>query len=135
MNKLFIVGNLTRDPERRTTQDGTSVCSFTVAVNRRVSSARADQPEADFFRVTAWRALADNCALYLAKGRKVAVVGAVSVSTYQAQDGSTRASLDVVANDVEFLTPKGEGTAPAPHEKRDQQSGFVQIDDDDDLPF
>ena len=72
MNKVFIVGNLTRDPELRSTRDGISVCSFTVAVNRRVRNAEAGQPEADFFRVTAWRALGENCSKYLSKGRKAA---------------------------------------------------------------
>ena len=82
MNKLFIVGNLTRDPELRTTSSGISVCSFTVAVNRRRSSSTAaGQPEADFFRVSAWRALGANGTKYRAKGRKVAVTGSVTVST------------------------------------------------------
>ena len=96
MNKLFIVGNLTRDPELRSTPNGIPVCTFTVAVNRRraAGAEAAQQPEADFFRVTAWRQLGENCNRYLAKGRKVAVVGAVQVSTYTAQDGTTRASLE-----------------------------------------
>ena len=101
MNKLTIIGNLTRDPELRTTTSGVNVCSFTVAVNRR--NRRDDQngqPEADFFRVTAWRQLADICSKYLAKGRKVCVVGAVSVHTYTGNDGTTRASLEVTADDV-----------------------------------
>lgn len=136
MNKVFIVGNLTRDPEQRTVRDGIAVCSFTVAVSRKQRGAEAGQPDADYFRVTTWRGLAENCGRYLAKGRKVAVTGSVSVSTYTANDGSTRASLDVTADDVEFLSPKGEGAAPAavPQEKRDPQSGFVQVDDDE-LPF
>ena len=114
MNKVFIVGNLTRDPELRSTRDGISVCSFTVAVNRRVRNAEAGQPEADFFRVTAWRQLGEICAKYLAKGRKVSVTGTVSASAYTAQDGSARASLEVTADDVEFLTPRGEvGDMPA----------------------
>ena len=79
-----------------------------MAVNRR--RQQEGQPEADFFRVTAWRGLADNCDKYLAKGRKVAVTGAVSVSTYTAQDGTTRASMEVTADDVEFLTPKEQGS-------------------------
>ena len=107
MNKLTIIGNLTRDPELRVTSQGISVCSFTVAVNRR--NAKEGQPEADFFRVTAWRQLGENCGKFLAKGRKVAVVGAVSVSTYQANDGSTRAQMEVTADDVEFLSPKDQG--------------------------
>ena len=134
MNKVFIVGNLTRDPELRTVRDGIAVCSFTVAVNRRNRGAEAGQPDADYFRVTAWRGLGENCNRYLAKGRKVAVTGTVSVSTYTANDGSTRASLDITADDVEFLSPKSE-SAPAPvQEKLDPQSGFVQVDEDD-LPF
>ena len=141
MNKVFIVGNLTRDPELRSTRDGISVCSFTVAVNRRVrSNAEAGQPEADFFRVSAWRGLGENCAKYLAKGRKVAVTGSVSVSTYTGNYGTTRASLDVTADDVEFLTPRGEaGEAPAAPRAQaapaaPQSNGFVQVDDDE-LPF
>lgn len=134
MNKCYIIGNLTKDPESRVTASGISVTSFTVAVNRR---RRAEgQPEADFFRVTAWRQLGENCQKYLAKGRKVAVTGAVSVSTYQGNDGATRASLELNADDVEFLTPKGEGQAqvsggygePIPQ-------GYEQVADDDDLPF
>lgn len=132
MNKVFIVGNLTRDPELRTVRDGIAVCSFTVAVNRRNRGAEAGQPDADYFRVTAWRGLGENCNRFLAKGKKVSVVGTVSVSTYTANDGSTRASLDVTADDVEFLSPKSE-SAPV-QEKRDPQSGFVQVDEDD-LPF
>ena len=146
MNKLFIVGNLTRDPELRTTSSGISVCSFTVAVNRRRSAntTAANQPEADFFRVSAWRQLGENCSRYLAKGRKVAVTGSVSVSTYQGNDGTTRATLEVNADDVEFLSPKGEGMAPgdqpAPAANSGsvgtppQGGGFVQVDDEE-LPF
>ena len=137
MNKLFIVGNLTRDPELRSTRDGTPVCSFTVAVNRRQKNAEAGKPDADFFRVTAWRALGESCGKYLAKGRKVGVTGSVSVNTYTAQDGSTRASMEVVADDVEFLSPKSEfspGTVGAIDGQQKQESGFVQVDDDG-LPF
>lgn len=115
MNKLTIIGNLVRDPELRSTQSGISVCTFTVAVNRRRKAE--GQPEADFFRVSAWRQLGESCAKYLAKGRKVAVVGAVSVQTYQANDGTTRASLEVTADDVEFLSSRneqaGESAVPA----------------------
>ena len=136
MNKCFIVGNLTRDPDTRITQAGIKVCSFSVAVNRR--RAAGQEPQADFFRVTAWRGLAENCQKFLAKGRKVCVVGPVSVSTYQGNDGVTRASLEITADDVEFLTPKGEqqeNTAnavtsqPAP-----ANTGYVEVDGED-LPF
>ncbi len=143
MNKLFIIGNLTRDPELRSTPNGVPVCTFTVAVNRRrASSAEAGQPEADFFRVTAWRQLGENCNRYLSKGRKVAVVGPVQVNTYTAQDGSTRASLEVTADDVEFLSPRGEGDGGAGRPAEQGTSamsggmsgGFVKVDDEE-LPF
>lgn len=127
MNKLTLIGNLTRDPEIRTTPNGVTVCNFTLAVNRR---GKAGQ-ETDFFRVTAWRQLGENCARYLAKGRKAFVSGPVSVSTYQAQDGGTRVQLEVTAEDVEFLTPKGEaGAAPAANVPQ----GYTEIDNSE-LPF
>lgn len=104
MNSLSIIGNLTNDPTVRATAQGISVCDFTVAVNRR---QKGDQ-EADFFRVTAWRQLGENCSRFLSKGRKVAVRGPVSARTYTAKDGSTRVSLEVTAEDVEFLSPRNE---------------------------
>ena len=151
MNKVFLIGNLTRDPELRTTQSGVSVCSFTIAVNRRrASNAEAGQPEADFFRISAWRQLGENCAKYLAKGRKVNVIGSISCRTYVGNDGKTYASLEVQADDVEFLTPRGEaGEAPAAYGNAaaaapkagasaagnaPQGGGFVQVDEEE-LPF
>jgi single-strand DNA-binding protein len=115
MNKLTIIGNLTRDPELRVTPNGVNVCDFSVAVNRRLTAqqkANGQQQEADFFRVTAWRELGENCSKYLAKGRKVAVIGPVSVRTYTGNDGVTRASLEVTADEVEFLTPRDQQGAP-----------------------
>ena len=135
MNKCFISGRLTADPVSRTTQSGKQVCTFTIAVNRRGSQQEA----ADFFRISAWNGLADICQRYLAKGRKVAVVGSVSVSTYTTQNGETRASMEVSAEDVEFLTPRTEiqqaapVSAPVQAEKKDQASEYVVVDDE--LPF
>ncbi len=142
MNKLTIIGNLTRDPESRTTATGSSVCSFTVAVNRRRSSQNSNQPEADFFRVSAWNQLGENCQRYLAKGRKVCVIGRVSVSTYQGNDGTTRANLEVMAEDVEFLSSRQDDagyTAAAPAQAAAKaapamDTGFQEVDDED-LPF
>ena len=111
MNRLFITGNLTKDPDSRVTQQGINVCSFTVAVNRR----RGQGEEPDYFRVTTWRDLAESCSKYLAKGKKVAVIGSVSVSTYQTQTGETRAVMEVNGQDVEFLSPA---------EKKD---GFTEV--------
>lgn len=141
MNKLTIIGNLTRDPELRTTPNGFSVCDFTVAVNRRTRNNAEGQPDADFFRVTAWRQLGENCQRYLAKGRKVCVIGPVSARTYQANDGTTRVSLEVTADDVEFLSSRNDdqaggysapaAAAPAPMA---QNSGFTAVETDE-LPF
>lgn len=110
MNKLVIIGNVCAKPELRNTQTGKAVCSFTVAVNGRKREGQ-DAPEATFFRVTAWEKQGENCARYLDKGSKVAVVGAVSCRTYQANNGETRASLEVQAQEVEFLTRAAEQQA------------------------
>ena len=150
MNKLTIIGNLTRDPELRTTQTGISVCGFTVAVNKRQTAEQRQQgvqPQAEFFRVTAWRELGENCSKYLAKGRKVAVIGPVSVSTYTGNDGVVRASLEVTADEVEFLTPRdANGAAQTPGQASTQSAaaptqnaptapqGFTEVDTDE-LPF
>lgn len=128
MNQLTIIGNLTRDPELRTTQGGVDVCGFTVAVNRRGK----ESDTADYFRVTTWRELAQNCHKYLLKGRKVAVTGPVSVSTYQAADGSTRANMEVQAHSVEFLSPRAEEQPQKATAA--QMDGYQEIADDD-LPF
>lgn len=128
MNKLTIIGNLTRDPETRVTQSGSSVCSFTVAVNR-----RGQDDKTDFFRVSAWNKTGETCQKYLLKGRKVAVTGPVSVSTYTGQDGKAYANLEVMAQDVEFLTPKGE-QQPAQAPAAPANNGYQEVTDDD-LPF
>ena len=143
MNKLTIIGNLTRDPELRTTSAGVNVCDFTVAVNRRQRrDAQNGQPEADFFRVSAWRERGELCAKYLAKGRKVCVVGPVSVRTYTGNDGTTRASLEVTADEVEFLSSRNDAeaaggyTAPAAEAPSAETpaAGFTAVETDE-LPF
>ncbi len=147
MNRLTIIGNLTRDPDLRTantTNGPVYVCDFTVAVNRRQKNTQG-QNEADYFRVTAWRVLGENCQKYLAKGRKVAVIGPVSCRTYTGNDGVTRASLEVTAEEVEFLTPRQEDgqsqqagqTVPQPREEQqrlDPKTGYAVVEEDD-LPF
>ena len=134
MNKITLIGNLTADPVLRATQSGTSVCQFTLAVNRRFSGPDG-QKQTDFFRVMAWRGLADTCAKYLAKGRKAAVIGELQARTYEAKDGTTRLSLDVSADEVEFLSPKEE-------EKPEERPAANPVDPNtfpdvssDDLPF
>lgn len=134
MNRITIIGNLTNDPQLRTTQSGINVCSFTVAVNKR---QKGDTQSADFFRVSAWRQLGDNCQRFLSKGRKVAVVGEVSVSTYTTQNGETRAQMEVVAHDVEFLSSRSEQaqeSAKTAETSYSSNNGFEEVNGDD-LPF
>ena len=133
MQKLTSIGNLTNDPDLRTTTTGVNVCTFTIAVNRRHKIE--GQPEADFFRVTAWRERGEQCAKFLSKGRKVCVIGPVSVRTYTANDGTTRAQLEVTADEVEFVSPRVSDMEPD-QPKRDPQTGYEQVDDRfDELPF
>ena len=127
MHKLAAIGNLTRDPELRSTPNGIPVCTFTIAVNGRKSDEAST-----FFRVTAWRQLGENCNRYLTKGKKVFVSGPVSVSTYTAKDGTTRASMEITADDVEFLSHAGTGAENA---QADERAGFVKVEDDEILPF
>lgn len=137
MNKLTIIGNCTKDPELRTTQTGKQVCSFTVAVNRRKKVE--GQPDADFFRVSAWDAMGENCAKYLGRGKKVCVVGSVGCHVYTNQKGEAQANLEVLAHEVEFLSPRQEEAVaerkpdPAAAEVKDE-NGFTVVDTGD-LPF
>lgn len=131
MNSLHIIGNLTKDPELRTTATGLSVCSFTVAVNRK--KTKDGQQETDYFNVTAWRERGETCAKYLSKGKKVSVVGPVSVRTWDS-NGKHGASLDVTAEEVEFLSPRSEVQPAQPEPQVDQQTGFQQVETDE-LPF
>lgn len=129
MNKITLIGNLTHDPEVRSTPNGVTVVSFTIAVNRKFPDSKGEK-KTDFFRILAWRQLGESCGRYLAKGRKVAVVGELQARTYEAKDGTVRMSLDVQADEVEFLTPKQQS------ENSDEQaqidtSGFTDVQSDD----
>ena len=137
MNSLTIIGNVTRTPETAATPTGKRVCNFTVAVNRRGGGTDA----VDYFRVTAWENLGDNCARYLDKGRKVAVRGPVTARAYVANDGSPRAIMEVTAQEVEFLSSaasQGDGydqqERQAIQQETAQNSDFTAVDDDD-VPF
>lgn len=149
MNKVFIVGRLTRDPEHRTTPNGVSVTTLGVAVTRRMN-----REEADFFNVVAWRGLADNCAKYLVKGQQIAVVGELRTRSYDAKDGTKRYVTEIQADDIEFLAKPGAagsgasggsyggnrsyGSASAAAPKDDDLFASEMSDvlvDDEELPF
>ena len=105
MNKVILVGNLTRDPELSETGSGIAMCRFSIAVQRDYANAEGNR-EADFFNITVWRNRAEVCARYLKKGNKVGIVGSIQNRTYDDKDGNKRTVTDIVASEVEFLTPK-----------------------------
>ena len=130
MNKCTVIGNITKDPELRTTSNGVSVCSFTVAVNRRRKVE--GQPDADYFNVTAWRERGELCAKFLQKGKKVCVIGSVSVRTWES-NGKHGASLELLADEIEFLSPRvSDPETPAAPAK--DVSG-MEVVETADLPF
>lgn len=111
MNRVILIGNLTRDPEGGNTQGGVTWCRFTVAVSRR-HIGQDGQRQADFLNVVCWRTTAENCLRYLAKGRKVAVEGRIETRQYDDQDGQRRYVTEIVADTVEFISSKpGSATA------------------------
>ena len=137
MNRATIIGNLTKDPELKTTASGVSVCTFTVAVNRNFG----DRKEVDFIPVVTWRGLAENCSKFLSKGRKVGVSGRIQTRSYEANSGEKRYVTEIIADDVEFLSPKGEGgvkDAPPPPDEAglfgDEPADFEPLDDEQ-MPF
>lgn len=132
MNKLILIGNLTKAPEQGTTNSGVSYCRMSIAVTRRFANADGER-ETDFFNITTWRAVAENCGKYLSKGSKVAIVGSIQNRTYEDKDGNKRYVTDIIADEVEFLStkPKEEQGEIETPKKRAELKPIV----DDDLPF
>ena len=132
MNKVILIGNLASDLELKRTAGDISVCSFRLAVQRRRANPQGVR-EADFFTITAWRALAENCAKYLAKGRKCAVEGSIITRSWDGQDGTKHYATEIVADEVEFLSSRSENAADGA--ARTTAEGFTEVPQDDDLPF
>ncbi len=128
LNKVVLIGRLTKEPDLRYTASGIPVTRFTLAVNRNYANQQGER-EADFIPITVWRGLAENCAKYLAKGRLVAVSGRIQTGSYD-KDGQRVYTTDVVADEVTFLEwgnkqEQGEGDIP----------GFIPYESDEELPF
>lgn len=122
VNNVVLVGRLTRDPELRTTNTGKSVCSFSLAVNKRVKPTDGS-PDADFFNVVAWGTSADFVANYLTKGRLAAVEGRLQSRKYTASDGSNREVVEIVANNVQGLDrPRDDGGQGQPAQAKASES-------------
>lgn len=129
MNKVILIGNLTKDPEVRSTGNGASVCTFTLAVERRFKTA-AGEKTSDFFTIVCWRQLADLCGKYLSKGKKASVIGELQNRSYEAKDGTKRYVTEIVASEIEFLTPRSaQDPSPLP-----DISSFEDVPNED-LPF
>jgi single-strand DNA-binding protein len=141
MNHLIIIGNLTADPESRSTKSGKRVVNFTVAANR-----RDKDNSVDYVRVSVWEKLGDVCAQYLSKGKKIMVSGPAHAGAYTNSKGEAVGTLELTAQDVEFLSPKDQETQYRTEERRAIQQepqqaimvknagGFVEVNDED-LPF
>ena len=134
MNKVFMIGNICKDPELSETNSGVAVCRFSIAVNRRRTSADAEQ-QTDFFNVTAWRGLAETVARFCKKGNKIAVTGQIQIRQYEDRDGAKRTAVDVVAEEVEFLSPKSNGEARTAEEPKKKPALQAFEDDSDQIPF
>lgn len=140
MNKVVLIGRLTKDPELRYTSSGVAVTSFFIAVNRNFTNNQGER-EADFIPIVVWRGQAENCAKYLNKGRLVAVSGRIQTRTYDTPDGQRRYAWEVVADEVQFLDWRDTNTgrtseAPANTVYGGDIPGFESIEgEDDELPF
>ena len=142
MNKVFLIGNLTRDPELTETSGGVSICRFAIAVNRNYSGSDGER-KTDFFNVTAWRGLGETVSRYAKKGNKVAVSGTIELRNYEDSTGAKRTAVDIIAQDVEFLTPRNsdgfDAEAPAPARnsgnRGSNKPALQSFDDDSDIPF
>lgn len=137
MNKVILMGRLTRDPEMRQTQQGTSVASFSVAVNRRFSK----DGQADFINCVAWRQQAEFICKYFQKGAMIAVVGSIQTRNWDGQDGKKQYATEVIVDEAYFTGAKNETSQQADDMKQPSfddfdTSGFTKTDGpEDDLPF
>jgi len=130
LNRVVLIGRLTKDPELRYTPTGVAVCNFTLAIDRNFKNAQGNR-DTDFINCVVYRQLAELCANYLAKGKLAAVDGRIQVRSYTAQDGQKRWVTEVIAEDVRFLSPKDSGSGStggsSPYGR--------EVNLDDDIPF
>ena len=147
-NRVMLGGRLTADPELKQTQSGIPVASFSIAVNRRFGSKDANQPQADFFNVTAGRTQAEFVSRYFKKGSSIFVVGTIQNRSWTDQQGVKRYATDIVADEISFVDSRNEGpaagqgqytpdayTTPSYSTPADSAPRFEEIKGDDDLPF
>ena len=157
LNKIILMGRLTRDPELRRTESGTAVCSFSIAVDRDFKSKNGEK-ETDFIDIVSWRATAEFVSKYFQKGSLIAIDGSIQTRQYQDKNGNNRTAIEIVANNVNFAAPKSANAAPmgdagygaptaapaprpaaqaapAPSYSAGSNDDFALIEDEGDLPF
>jgi len=134
LNKVILIGNLTRDPELRYTPSGTAVAKFGLAINDKYKQGDEWKERVNFIDITVWGAQGENCSKYLAKGRQACIEGRLQQSTWETEEGQKRSKIEVVAERVVFLG--GKGGDDAPRENRGSaDSGSAGYPVDDDVPF
>ena len=135
MNKVYLIGNLTRDPEVSETSTGVPYCRFSIAVNINFTNADGNR-EADFFNIIVWRGQAEPCGRFLKKGSKIALVGSLQNRSYEDKDGVKRTVTDIVASEVEFLTTnRAEDEEQEVKPVKKERLSLQPVDSDNDLPF
>ncbi len=137
LNKVFLMGNLTRDPELRHTAQGTSVANFSIAVNRSFKGSDGDfKKETNYFNIIVWGKSGENCQKYLSKGRPVLVEGRLQNRSYETQDGQKRTVTEIVADNVQFLGGRGDTQEESSDSfAGDFGSSYADANDDDQVPF
>ena len=133
LNRVVLIGRLTKDPELRYTPTGVAVTSFTLAVGRNFKNAQGDK-ETDFFTCVVYRQLAERCANYLAKGKLASIDGRIQIRTYNDKDGQKRWVTEIIGDNVVFLSPKDSGSAEAASLSGTGSFGH-EVNLDDDIPF
>ena len=136
MNRCTLIGNLTKDPELRSTPNGISVCTFSIGVSRRFSNQNGER-ESDFFNIVVWRKPAENAAKYLRKGSQVGIAGTIQNRSYEAKDGTKRYITEIVADEVQFLRSSNSdsqgGNSYTPPSAPNDGSQMLEINED--MPF
>lgn len=136
MNKVVLIGNLTKDPELSTSPSGVSVCHFSIAVNRSYVNGDGERLT-DFFNCYCWRSLAESIAKYSKKGKKICVVGSIQIRHYEDNAGLKKVAVDILAETIEFLTPMDKPVMEVeePIRKNKKEKNSDSSEDDSDLPF
>ena len=148
-NKVILIGNMTADPELKQTTSGTSVCSFSIAVNRRFAKPEQGQQNVDFINIVTWRQQAEFVSRYFKKGNPILICGQIQTRMWTDNQNQKRYATDVVAEEIQFVDSKGEGPsgqmgasaytpdsyAPSFSTQQEAAPKFEEMSNDDDLPF